>query len=60
MRRTAKKRAGLQKTGIAMRPLPATKKISIIFANNPKVLASAAVKGGQPVIRPKIIVAAPT
>jgi flagellar protein FliT len=26
---------------------------SIIFANNPKVPASAAVKGGQPVIRPK-------
>jgi hypothetical protein len=31
--------------------------ISIIFADNPKVLASAAVKGGQPVIRPKKIVA---
>jgi len=34
--------------------------ISIIFANNPKVLASGAVKGGQPVIRPKKIVAALT
>jgi len=34
--------------------------ISIIFANAPKVLASAAVKGGQPVIRPKKIVAALT
>jgi hypothetical protein len=33
---------------------------SVIFANNPKVLASAAVKGGQPVIRPKKIVAALT
>jgi hypothetical protein len=33
------------------------RKISIIFANSPKVPASPAVKGGQPVIRPKKIVA---
>jgi hypothetical protein len=32
-------------------------KISIIFANKPQVLPGSAVKGGQPVIRPKKIVA---
>jgi flagellar protein FliT len=32
---------------------PGREIISIIFANNPKVPASAAVKGGQPLIRPK-------
>jgi hypothetical protein len=57
MRRTAKKRAGLQKPGTTMRLPGGREIISIIFADNPKVLASAAVKGGQPVIRPKKIVA---
>jgi hypothetical protein len=38
----------------------AVKKNSILFANSPKVPACSAVKGGQPVIRPKKIVAVST
>jgi hypothetical protein len=61
MRQTAKTGAGMQKTGNTaelVRPLPEWReKFSIIFANCPKVPASPAVKGGQPVIRPKKFVA---
>jgi flagellar protein FliT len=57
MRQTAKTGAGLQKPGdTACRVVPLSncrEKFSIIFANTPKVPASSAVKGGQPLIRPK-------